>query len=180
MDGTGLYVHALQGMKPHHCAARWNFVNFHSPTLSALMMEFTTPPSYAKTVVNVGAITSAKDSPYEIVVAGATNTAEHTTILLDKDVDWPEPTAVKYTWNGKTADGKNVTAVLEGELGERLARVDVMGELPGFVKQLASQASGTRPYIYQYSAKMPLTVKVEGEEERKEEGLLFAEATFIS
>jgi Svf1-like C-terminal lipocalin-like domain len=144
------------------------------------MMEFTTPPSYANTVVNVGAITTVSGTSAEILMAGATNTATHTATTLDEDVDWPEPTAVKYEWNGKTADGKAVTAVLEGELGVRLDRVDVMGELPGFVKALASQASGTRPYIYQYAAKLPLVVKVEGEEERKEEGLLFAEATFIS
>jgi hypothetical protein len=144
------------------------------------MMEFTTPPSYASTKVNVGAITSATTSPPSIVIAGATNTAEHTATRIDKDVDWPEPTTVKYVWNGTTAEGKSVTATLEGDLGERLDRVDVMGELPVFVKQLATQASGTRPYIYQYVAKMPLVVKVEGEDERKEEGLVFAEATFIS
>jgi hypothetical protein len=143
------------------------------------MMEFTTPPSYANTTVNVGAITSAS-SPPAILVAGANNTAEHTKTEIDNDVDWPEPTSVKYTWTGTTAEGKPVTAILEGDLGKRVDRVDVMGELPGFVKQLASQASGTRPYIYQYLAKMPLVVKVEGEEERREEGLMFAEATFIS
>jgi hypothetical protein len=144
------------------------------------MMEYTTPPSYANTLVNVGAITSATPSPATILIAGANNTATHVETETDKDVDWPEPTKVKYVWNGTTAEGKAVTATLEGDLGARLDRVDVMGELPGFVKSIASQASGTRPYIYQYAAKMPLVVKVEGEEEKTEEGLVFAEATFIS
>jgi hypothetical protein len=144
------------------------------------MMEFTTPPSYANTKVNVGAITSASSSPPTILIAGANGKAEHTKIETDKDVDWPEPTSVKYTWTGTTADGKAVTAILEGDLGKRLDRVDVMGELPGIIKSIASQASGTRPYIYQYGAKMPLVLKVEGEEDKTEEGLLFAEATFIS
>jgi Svf1-like C-terminal lipocalin-like domain len=126
-------------------AARWNFVNFQSPSYSAIMMEFTTPPSYASTVVNVGGIASGND----IIFAGTDTTAEHSEVKGDDEVDWPEPSAVKYVWRGKTTDGKDAVATLEGPLGKRLDRVDVMGELPGFVKQLASAAVGTRPYIYQ-------------------------------
>jgi hypothetical protein len=109
------------------------------------MMEFTTPPSYDSTVVNVGGIASGND----IIFAGADSTAEHSEIKGDDEVNWPEPAATRYIWRGKTADGKDAIATLEGPLGERLDRVDVMGELPGFVKQLASAAVGTRPFIYQ-------------------------------
>jgi len=175
LTGTGMFIHALQGMKPHHCAARWNFVNFHSPRFTAVMMEFTTPPSYASTVVNVGGIVDSSD----ILVAGTTNTATHTTIKGDPEVNWPEPSAARYVWKGRTKDGKEVEGEIEGELGTRLDRVDVMGELPGFIKSLASTASGTRPYIYQYAPKMKLKVKT-GDEVVEEEGLAFIEATFIS
>ena len=139
------------------------------------MMEFTTPPSYATTVVNVGGVTSSSD----ILFAGASNTATHTEIKGDEEVDWPEPAACKYIWRGKTADGKDAEAELDGPIGTRLARVDVMGELPGFVKQLASAAAGTRPYIYQYAPKMKLRVKI-GDEIKEEEGRAFIEAVFIS
>jgi hypothetical protein len=109
------------------------------------MMEFTTPPSYATTKVNVGAIASAD----EILFAGADNVAEHTESRQDDEVDWPEPTVVRYFWRGTSSDGKPAEAELAGPLGDRLDRVDIMGELPGFIKQLASAAAGTRPYIYQ-------------------------------
>ena len=56
---------------------------------------------------------------------------------------------MKYEWHGKTKDGKEVTAVMEGQLEKRLDKVDVMAEVPKFVKQFVAGAVGTKPYIYQ-------------------------------
>lgn len=110
-------------------------------------MEYTTPPSYGSTLVSVGCI--AKDG--EIVYAGPTNTATHLESAKDSDNDWPEPKSIKFTWSGKTKDGKEVDAALEGSLGDRLERVDVMAEVPGFIKSIAGSIAGTKPYIYQVS-----------------------------
>ncbi|CAF9917777.1 Putative cell survival pathways protein [Imshaugia aleurites] len=176
--GRAFFVHALQGMKPHHAAAKWNFVNFQSPNYSAVMMEYTTPPSYGSTVVNVGGI--ATDG--EILCAGSLgNSVEHTKITSDRDNDWPEPEAVKYVWGGVTKDQKPVFAILAGGLGKRLDKVDVMAKIPGFIKTIVGGVVGTKPYIYQYSPqqKLSITVKVNGVE-TTEEGELFTEATFIS
>ena len=109
------------------------------------MMEFTTPPSYGSTVVTVGGI--AKDG--EIVFAGTSLSATHVESEHDSEIDWPEPKKVKYSWDGKTKDKKDFSAVIEGPLGERLDRVDIMAEVPGFVKAIAGSVAGTRPYIYQ-------------------------------
>ena len=143
--GKAFFVHALQGMKPHHAAARWNFCNFQSPSYSAVLMEFTTPASYGSTVVNVGGIAKGN----EILFAGCTNAATHVEVKGDSENDWPEPATVKFVWNGKTKDGKPVEAVLEGQLEDRLDRIDVLAEVPGFVKSLVAVAAGTKPYIYQ-------------------------------
>lgn len=144
-SGRALFIHALQGMKPHHAAAKWSFANFQGPHYSAVMMEFTTPPSYGSTVVNVGGL--IKDG--EIITAGSSNLALHSKINQDPENEWPEPEEVKFEWSGNTKDGKKVSAVLEGPLDERLDRVDVMAEVPGFVKTLVASAVGTKPYIYQ-------------------------------
>ncbi|GAB7338681.1 hypothetical protein MBLNU457_5406t1 [Dothideomycetes sp. NU457] len=168
--GTGMLSHALQGMKPHHAAATWNFVNFLSPTYSAIMMEFVTPPSYGSTTVNVGGIVTDG----KILYAGTNNTAKHTDVKPDPDNGWPEPTAAKFTWSGN-----GVEAVLEGPYGKRVDRVDIMAEVPGFVKQIVAGAAGTKPYIYQFAPNMTLKIKDNGEE-KQEQGRLFTEATFIS
>ncbi len=147
--GRAMFVHALQGMKPHHLAARWNFANFQGPEYSAVLMQFTTPPSYGSTVVTVGGI--ARDG--EIVVAGTDATATHLASREDDENDWPAPTQIKYTWAGTAKDGSKVEAVLEGALEERLDRIDVMAEVPNVIKKIAGSVAGTKPYIYQVSSK---------------------------
>ncbi|KAH9904088.1 oxidative stress survival, Svf1-like protein [Xylariomycetidae sp. FL2044] len=176
--GKAFYSFALQGMKPHHAAARWNFADFQGPTYSAILMEYTTPPSYGTTSVAVGGI--AKDG--EIVTAGCGCTAQHLKVKQDTENEWPEPTDVKFSWNGTTKDGKPVEATIEGPLEDRMDRIDVMEEVPGFVKKIVAGAVGTKPYIYQYSPhKTPVTLKLKiGDEEITEQGELFSEATFIS
>lgn len=143
--GRAFFVHALQGMKPHHAAAQWNFVNFQGPTFSAVMMDYTTPPSYGSTIVGVGGL--AKDG--EIITAGTTCSAKHLKTKQDTENDWPEPTEIKYSWTGTTKDGKPVEATIEGPLGNKVDRIDVMAEVPGFVKKIVAGAAGTKPYIYQ-------------------------------
>jgi hypothetical protein len=157
-------------------AAKWNFANFQSPNYSAILMNYTTPPSYGQTDVTIGGVVKGD----QILFTGASPDTkfEHTEIKGDPENDWPEPGAVRFSWVGKTSDGKDANAVLEGPL-QRVDRVDVMGELPKFVKQIVAGAAGTKPYIYQYTPKLTLKVNVGGEEV-EEEGQLFMEATFIS
>lgn len=147
--GQAFYVYALQGMKPHHAAARWNFANFQGPTYSAILMEFITPPSYGTTVVNVGGI--AKDG--EIVAAGCDNSVTHVAVKKDEDSGWDAPSEVKFVWNNKSKDGKVVEGTLQSVIGDRADRVDVMAEVPGFVKTLVATTAGTKPYVYQVCLK---------------------------
>ena len=110
------------------------------------MMQFTTPPSYGSTTVNAGGI--ATDD--KILYAGASNKATHLEIKQDSEVDWPEPGAVSFEW-----EGKDLRAVVEGKI-ERTDRVDVMAEVPKFVKTIVAGAAGTRPYIYQVCRTFPV------------------------
>jgi len=147
--GTGLACYNWQAMSIQlflqALAAKWNFVDFQSLNYSAVMMEYTTPPSYGSTMVNVGGI--AQDG--EIICAGSSNSAQHTEVKGDPENNWPEPGAVRYSWNGKTKEGRSVSADLEGSLGKRLDKVDVMAKVPGFVKTIVGGVAGTKPYIYQ-------------------------------
>ena len=165
-------------MKPDRTsAAKWNFVNFQSPNYSAIMMEYTTPPSYGSTVVNVGGI--AIDQ--KILCAGSANSASHTKVKQDIENEWPEPEEAKFVWKGTTKEGEEVEAVLQGSLGKRLDRVDVMAKVPGFIKTIVGGTVGTKPYIYQYSPQPKLSIKINmNGKEVTEEGTLFCEATFIS
>lgn len=182
VKGRGEFIHALQGMKPHHAARRWNFANFQGTKISATMMEFTTPESYGNTKVNVGGI--ALDD--KILAATINNVAEHVETKIDAETEWPEPTKLKFEWTGVTAtedkDSKKkpiVHAIIEQDLTRRLERVDVLAEIPPWLKKIAHGVSGTKPFIYQYAEPSTITVTV-GDETITDQGILFVEATFIS
>lgn len=160
-------------------------------------MQYITPPSYGNTVVAVGGI--AIDG--KILIASAMPPVSHDETSPDSDNAWPEPKVVTWKWEGTSADGQAISAELSGSIGPRTDRVDVMGEMPKFVKNIVSGASGTKPYIYQvcltvynrfvarssvtdlvtpqYAPKMTIKVNIGGEI-KEEEGRLFSEATFIS
>ncbi|KYK59378.1 survival factor 1 [Drechmeria coniospora] len=173
--GRAMVSYALQGMKPHHAAARWTFANFQGPNYSAIHMSFTTPPSYGSTTVNVGGI--LKDG--QIITASCANEAIHTTAKDDPENEWPEPTHIKFIWAGKGDDDKPIEAEIDADLGDRVDKVDVMAEVPAFVKKIVAGTVGTKPYIYQFTPKVTLKLKI-GDKEILEEGQLLTEATFIS
>ena len=140
-------------------------------------MEYTTPPSYGSTVVNVGGI--VQDG--KVLMAGANNSAQHIKTKQDVENEWPEPECVSFNWKGITTEDQDVEGLLEGDLGPRLDRVDIMAKVPGFIKAIVGGTVGTKPYIYQYSPKTKLSFKlrIDGAES-VEEGELFSEATFIT
>jgi Svf1-like C-terminal lipocalin-like domain/Svf1-like N-terminal lipocalin domain len=144
--GLGMYVHAVQGMKPHHAACRWNFGNFQGKSVSAVMMEFTTPPSYGSQVVNIGGIVTEDGA---IVAAMIENAAIHITTSKDEETGWDVPTSLELSWLGQTKDGVEVAATTESNLENMVERVDVLAEIPAVVKAFIAGIAGTKPFIYQ-------------------------------
>lgn len=168
IDGYTMFVMALQGMKPHHAAKSWNFLNFQSDDFSAVQMEFTTPKSYANTKVNLAILTSAD----AILATSIDNEVVHEDAAED-DVGWNVPLAITFNFTDGTGD--DVVATVKGKLTQLVERVDVMAEIPQFVKNIVSGVAGTRPYIYQYCNDM--TIEYAG---KSADGVAFNEATFIS
>lgn len=156
-------------------AASWNFITMQSDNYSAVMMEFTTPPSYGSQRVTLGGI--AEDG--RILCAGAQEHVVHTSSKQDHEVGWPEPEAAEFHWAGRSSDGVPVSADFSGSLGGRVDRVDVLAQIPKFLKVIIAQAAGSKPFIYQYIPTTPFTVKV-GDEEHTVNGRGFSEVTFIT
>lgn len=163
----GMFVMAMQGMKPHHAAARWNFMNFQSENISAIMMEFTTPYSYGSTRVNVGGVSEGDN----LVIASLNNTATHTDHEQDEEAGWPMPRRVLYNWD----DGK---AILDAPMSTVIEKINVMAEVPGVVRSLATSLSGAKPYIYQFCNSATIHLHV-NDKETVEEGTFISESTFI-
>lgn len=174
-DGLTMYVMALQGMKPHHAAATWDFLNYHSKNYSIVIMEFTTPPAYNRTKVSTAIVT---DKNGKVIVATMDNETKHLDCKVDETSGWEVPTKISYTMHDPETGLK---VEVFGDLKTLCERVDVMAEIPQFVKNIVSGVAGTKPYIYQFSNEMSLTItKADGSEPETETGYGYNETTFIT
>ncbi|AET37555.1 Svf1p Ecym_1320 [Eremothecium cymbalariae DBVPG len=177
-ENYSMLAMAMQGMKPHHAARSWNFLNFHSEEYSVILMEFTTPKSYENTEVSIG-ILCDKNSVLAVTVD---NKVEHLDASVDS-VGWPVPKAISIDFQGVSASitdneidtAPKISANMEGQLSCLVERVDVMAEIPNFVKNIVSGVAGAKPYIYQFVNELNFTF-----EGVKHKGLGWCEVTFIS
>ncbi|CCH62459.1 hypothetical protein TBLA_0H01720 [Henningerozyma blattae CBS 6284] len=183
----GLFVMAMQGMKPNHAAKAWNFVNFHSKEHSVMVMEFITPKSYGCTKVSVGVISNNE----KVLAMTIDNDFQH----LDQKVDeigWNVPHKLKIKLSGISSElpdkqiaaddilsKDRVSSTVDVDLKTLVERVDVMAEIPQFVKNIVSGIAGTKPYIYQYADRDNFTLQV-NDEKTFEKGIGWTEVTFIS
>lgn len=170
IEGYTMFVMAMQGMKPHHAAKAWNFLNFQSESYSAVQMEFTTPRSYANTKINIAILTSNN----KILSCSVNNEIVHENAEVD-EVGWPVPKSITFNFDGVNDENKKVVGKVYGDLKTLVERVDVMAEIPQFIKNIATGVSGTKPYIYQFCNDMD--IEIEG---TKESGVGYNEVTFIS
>lgn len=141
-------------------------------------MELTTIDHYGKkgagsgkVVVNVGslvvggklaAVTAETKWPGEPVPdkPSVISRATHHDESFDDFTGYNAPSAISYHWAGPSvvpgAEG-NLSAdvsIQVGKPGEEIGlieKVDVMAEIPVFVKAVVSYVAGTKPYIYQAS-----------------------------
>ena len=176
---TGMFVHAIQGMRPNLVAASWNFAHFQSDEhggVSAIQMEFITIDAYGKkgagsgkVVVNIGslvvggklaAVTAETMWPGEHVADKPLSRTIHHDKSLDDFTGYDVPSSISYHWAGSSVipgveGGLNAElSVQVGKPGEEIGlieKVDVMAEIPAFVKAVVSYVAGTKPYIYQAS-----------------------------
>lgn len=122
IQGPGMFVHAIQGMRPNLVAASWNFAHFQSSAangVSAIQMEFRTTDQHGKhgpgsggVVVNVGSLVvenklvsitaetiwSKEDPrPKEAVVQSKIT---HLQPEHDPDTGYNKPNEIVFEWKG--------------------------------------------------------------------------------
>ncbi|TCD69339.1 putative cell survival pathways protein [Steccherinum ochraceum] len=188
VKGPGMFVHAIQGMRPNLTAARWNFAHFQSEQhggVSGVMMEFTTTDTYGKkgpgsgfVTVNVGSVvvggklaavtgeTKWPGEPYP-ESAAVVSRAIHSKTEKDAETSYDAPTEIAFKWAGPSIDPAapgTVEANVEVDFGSPTAykglleKVDVLAEIPYVIKTMVNYVAGTKPYIYQWQNPATLTV----------------------
>ncbi|RPD59977.1 oxidative stress survival Svf1-like protein [Lentinus tigrinus ALCF2SS1-7] len=190
VNGPGMFVHAIQGMRPNLTAARWNFAYFQSEDLggvSAIQMEFTTTDAYGRkgsgsgfVSVNIGslvvggklaAVTAETKWPDEEQAESASviSRAVHSKKVQDPDTGYDAPTELVFRWAAPSvAPGVTdpIAATLTLDVGTPDAykglveKVDVLAEIPYVIKTMVNYVAGTKPYIYQWYNPATLQVNV--------------------
>ena len=179
VNGPGMFVHAIQGMRVNLVASRWNFAHFQSTAhggVSAVQMEFTTTDSHGRkgagsgfVTVNVGGlvlggklatVTAETKWPDEEYAQGAAvvSRATHTKKAHDPDTGYDAPTELEFRWAAPSilpdAPGP-IDATITLDVGAPSAykglieKVDVLAEIPYVIKTMVNYVAGTKPYIYQ-------------------------------
>jgi len=206
----GVFVHAIQGMRPNLVASRWNFANFQSSKddgVSLTMMEFTTTGQYGSQKVNVGSVVV---DDRLVAVTGQTSdgtgsTATHLEPAVDAQTNYAVPGKISFEWTGSplpattsaapasTSDVAKASILLDlqpANSGEErsskglIEKVDVLREIPTLVKKIVAM-TGTSPFIYQWHNKVKASISIPASQgaqakSTEVEGYLFNEATFIS
>ncbi|KAK0480023.1 oxidative stress survival Svf1-like protein [Armillaria novae-zelandiae] len=210
VKGPGMFVHAIQGMRPNLVATAWNYANFQSDEhggVSAIQMEFTTTEAHGKrgagsggVAVNVGSLVvggklvcvtgetrwTKDESPASNVVCRAT----HSNHTFDNDTGYQKPRELLFEWAGPSilpGQSGNYSAKLLADVGDvenpkgLIEKVDVLAEIPYVIKVAVNYVAGTKPYIYQWFNPGKLTITEPGSDKPVEiDGLFYNEATFIS
>lgn len=138
----GVFIHAVQGMRPNLLAARWNFANFQSSEaeghgVALTMMEFTTTTAYGEKVVNVGSVVvgdklvSVTAGGSDLVAGVVGSSAEHLDTVLDAETDYPAPGKISYVWNGHelVEEGKSIAPA--GAKVNATILLDLLTSAPG-------------------------------------------------
>lgn len=179
IKAPGMFVHAIQGMRPNLVAARWNFAHFQSDAhggVSAIQMEFTTTDAYGRkgagsgfVTVNVGslvlggklaAVTAETKWPDEEQAesAGVMSRAVHSKKAHDSDTSYDAPTELVFRWAAPSivpgaAGPLDATLTLDVGTPDAykglIEKVDVLAEIPYVIKTMVNYVAGTKPYIYQ-------------------------------
>ena len=204
VKGPGMFVHAIQGMRPNLVASRWNFANFQSSEqggVSAIQMDFTTLDTHGPkgagsgpVVVSVGslvvgnklvAVTSASKAPgQESASSAVVSKATHLKTEVDPDTGYLKPAEILYEWAAPSiaSPGETYTAKLPMPVGSvaspkgLIDKVDVLAEIPYVLKVAVNYVAGTKPYIYQVSYLLFLTLRYI----EKETELLYSGSTLLS
>ncbi|KAG8873406.1 putative cell survival pathways protein [Tulasnella sp. 331] len=208
--GHGMFVHAIQGMRPNLVASKWNFATFQSEEkggVAAVMMELSTTDAFGQqgsgsggVKINVGgvvaggklvAVTAETIWPHETAAANPDlqSRAIHHDSKRDKDTGYEAPQRITYEWAGPSiieGSAGNVKATLDLPLGDPqsyaglIDKVDVLAEIPKVLKTVLAYAAGTKPYIYTWYNPASLSVTLADGETMTVKGSVFNEATWIN
>ncbi|KAJ2897530.1 putative cell survival pathways protein [Coemansia aciculifera] len=185
--GTALFIHAHSGnIMPYNVGAEWN-MNFFTghregapkedkDRVTFHILQYETPENAGSVNCSNAALTENNN----LKAVFWDTTVEHFDVVKDENGSgYDIPRRIVFTSTGKTVDGKNVKAVFDARPSLRLHDIDVLGEMPYFIRRIV-QTLITKPFIFErYEEDAKISIQVEGEEPYNIVGVAFHEHTLM-
>ncbi|KAJ1673014.1 putative cell survival pathways protein, partial [Spiromyces aspiralis] len=150
--GNGLYIHAVSmDIMPYNVGQVWSFCDFSSKDVNEnpvtfQLLQYLTPAKFGETLCTQAAL--QKDGKTYAVMWD--NSVEFEDRVKNSKSGYDVPQAFRYRAKGQTLeDKKKVTVTMESKPDAFFKPIEVLHELPYFVK-IAVQTLITNPFIFQW------------------------------
>lgn len=176
--GFGMSVRQFQGVKPHLTTKRWNCIYFRENSSDSnrvrtlFMVQMQCSSSYNGEIVNNGFYFDGEKLQ---AVTSQENELVYAKTSVDPDTGYSVPEHFDYRWKGIDMDGKSFDALVCGTHQSRMARIDLLENVPIFFRKIVEAFCPARPYIYQ-NLNQDVEAVINGE---KLVGTLFQEFSFL-
>ncbi|KAJ1912796.1 putative cell survival pathways protein [Mycoemilia scoparia] len=179
--GTGFYIHAMSAdIMPYNVGQEWSFTDFVSddkanPTTFQLL-QYITPARFGGTLCTQAGL-QIDGKNYAVFWDNNVKLEDN---VKDNKSGYQIPKQIIYEANGEILkDKKKIKVTMDCRPDVFLQRIDVLYELPYFVK-IAVQTLITNPFIFQWlELKSTMKIEVEGEPEKVLTGSSFHELTLM-
>jgi len=173
-EGWGFVSHFGHNIQPHRYSLKWQLFKLHTPEISLVMALLTCPKAMNYYQISHGYY--VQDN--ELVAATMDNHVDVPESSYDRDTGYNQPHSSKWTWKGKTKDGKDFVAEVSIPHKRLLDKVDILGTLP-WVIRIIIKAFLARPYHYQWLDQATVTVTIDGVS-KQYNGEALHETTFVN
>jgi hypothetical protein len=156
----GLFTHAIQAIKPHLAASRWNVYLMHDPRSNTLlhMVRWKTPAHYGFVEIYQGALMI--DGDLRAICGGCDNSVVDVMPVLDPVSGYAIPRGLAHHW--RAVDGHNFVAESHVQLQNLLGRHDVLDRLPHWLRLIIRRFI-TNPFIYQWLENGTACITLDGQ-----------------
>lgn len=177
--GVGICLRQFQGIKPHVATKRWNCAYFcencdnkDQPIRTLFTIQMQSSLAYNGEIIYYGFYF---DGTKLNAVTSAGNEIIYSKTKTDRDTGYCVPEHFDYRWKGVGLDGTPFEATVSGTPTSRMARIDLLENLPIVLRKIVESFTSARPYIYQ-NYNQDVEAVINGE---KVQGTLFQEFSFL-
>jgi len=161
LKGYGFVTKNLSNITPHKLANTFHHCKLITPELTLASCKIETPKAFENATYNWGYLVENKNL---VAVTTRTDAKWLQDGIMDPDTKYVVPTKVRFSWEGKTREGKDFSAevITETKPENLMCRFDVLGHIPAIFKAILEKLIA-KPIFYQFYEELEGKITIDGE-----------------